>query len=111
MKGIWGLGLAVMLVLGSACGSQSNQPPARQAAEQNQPAKWVTMDGYDASAGLTIREINLWRNYEKRENGISGHAAHGERVKLIRRSGNGVLVETASGQRGWVTYYFIKELK
>lgn len=36
---------------------------------------------------------------------------HGDRVKLIRRKGGGVLVELSHGERGWVTLYFIKEYR
>ena len=34
-----------------------------------------------------------------------------ERVEMLGRSGDGVEIQTADGTRGWVTYWFIKELK
>lgn len=81
-------------------------------SEQKPPAeRFVTLDGYDAATGITIQKINLWKDYNNRRAGISATAQHGEKVKLIRREGDGVLVETKAGKRGWVTYYFIKEFK
>ncbi|MBE7546623.1 MAG: hypothetical protein K8F34_05000 [Candidatus Kuenenia stuttgartiensis] len=79
----------------------------------NQKEQYVTLDGYDAGTNppITIHNINLWNDYKNRSKGISVTAKHGDRVKLIRREGNGVLVETLNGKRGWVTYYLIKELK
>jgi len=42
---------------------------------------------------------------------VVAQVPHGEQVKFIARSGDGILIETKAGQRGWVTYWFIKELK
>lgn len=74
--------------------------------------RWmVTLDGEDTNAGLVIQEINLWKDYNDRAKGIAGKGRHGEEVELVRRAGDGVLVRTGSGVEGWVTYYFIRELK
>lgn len=70
----------------------------------------VTLDGCENGV-LVVRKINIWRNYQNRMEGISTTAKHGEKVKLIRREGDSVLIETASGKRGWLTDYFIKEFK
>ncbi len=76
------------------------------------PTPWyVTLDGYDKDAGITVRDINLWKNYNDRNQGVAGTAKHGEKVKYIRRAGDGVLIELSNGTQGWVTYYFIKEFK
>jgi hypothetical protein len=70
--------------------------------------KFVTIDGTDGD-GTIITPINLWSNYQTRS--FAGKVNHGERVKLIRRDGDGVLIETKTGLQGWVTYFFIKEYK
>lgn len=75
------------------------------------PESFVTIDGYDSASETIVREINLWRDYQDRSMGVSVTARHGEKVKLIRRAGDGILVETKSGKQGWVMYYFIKEFK
>jgi hypothetical protein len=74
--------------------------------DQDQGRK-STVDGYDPSVGDIIDPINLWENYQTRT--YAGKLRHGEIVTLIRREGDGVLIEKNSGLRGWVTYFFIKE--
>jgi hypothetical protein len=95
--------------------SPSPPPPKPQPKQQPKPqpveeVQWVTLDGTE-NGQVMVRTINLWKDYNNRSRGTVGSARHGERVKLIRESGEGVLVETSSGTRGWVTYYFVKELK
>ncbi len=68
----------------------------------------VTIDGTD-DVGDVIPELNLWENYQTRT--WAGRVKHGEKVFFIRREGDGVLVETKSGLKGWITYWFIKEEK
>ncbi len=68
----------------------------------------ITIDGTDTD-GTIIDPINLWSSYETRS--FAGTVRHGEKVKFIRRDGDGILLETRTGQRGWVTYFFIKEYK
>ena len=75
------------------------------------PGQIVTLDGYDATGGITVLWIALWKDYKNRGDGISATANHGEGVKFINREGDGVLVETRDGRRGWVTALFIKEFK
>ena len=70
--------------------------------------KKVTMNGYDPVTKTIISPINLWKNYQTRA--YAGKVSHGEKITLIRREGDAVLVETSSGVQGWVTYWFIKEL-
>ena len=74
------------------------------------PARIVTMSGYDQASGTTIDPINVWDDYQTRAH-VVATVRNGEKVTLIRRSGDGVQIETASGARGWVTYWFIKELQ
>lgn len=68
----------------------------------------LTIDGYDPDSNSIIERINLWSNYETRTR-IVGQVAHGEKVFLVKRAGDGVLVERRDGLRGWLTYWFIKE--
>lgn len=74
-----------------------------------QPAQTVTIDGTD-STGVRIETINVWNNYQTRS-AVVARVRHGERVEMLGRSGDGVEIQTADGTRGWVTYWFIKELK
>jgi hypothetical protein len=67
----------------------------------------LTMDGYDPDTNTTIQKINIWNNYETRT--FAGQVQNGEKVFFIRRQGDGVFIETKSGVKGWVTYFFIKE--
>ncbi|HEY3404957.1 MAG TPA: hypothetical protein VGK59_16320 [Ohtaekwangia sp.] len=69
----------------------------------------LTIDGRDPATGDIIDPLNLWANYETRT--YARKVGHGEIVTLIKREGDGVLIETESGQRGWITYFFIKEYK
>ncbi len=71
--------------------------------------KTVTIDGYDPAADSTIQEINIWGNYVSRS--YAGSVTHGEKVAMLKREGDGVLIKTSDGTTGWVTYRFIKELK
>lgn len=69
------------------------------------------MDGRDAASGATVTSINLWDNYQTRSK-VTGRARHGEQVTLLEQRGDGCEVQTAAGQRGWVTCAnFIKEFK
>ena len=68
------------------------------------------MDGRIEDGSIGVPIINLWDNYQTRSR-VVARVPHGEQVKFIRRSGDGILIETKSGQRGWVTYWFIKEFK
>ena len=108
------LSLGVLIIV--ACERNSNreyrqESEGRAIVTESDSAEWVTLDGYDSASGTTVRTINLWKSYTNRSAGVATRASHGARVKKIRRSGDGILVETAQGKRGWVTYYFIKELK
>ena len=69
----------------------------------------LTMNGRDPATGDIIDPINLWSNYATRT--YAGKVRHGEKVMLVKRDGVGVLVETKSGLKGWVTYLFIEEYR
>ena len=90
---------------------ESNEKDNRKSNEKIDPdyGKELTMDGWDPASQTAIDPINLWTNYENRT--YAGKVHHGEKVWYVKREGDGVLIETKSGNRGWVTYFFIKEFK
>ncbi len=67
----------------------------------------LTIDGWDPASKSVIDPLNLWKDYQSRT--YAGKVRHGEIVTLVKREGDGVLIETKSGLRGWITYFFIKE--
>lgn len=67
----------------------------------------VTINGFDLATNSIIDPINLWGNYETRT--LVGQVHHGEKVYFIKREGEGICIETKSGIKGWVTYFFISE--
>lgn len=69
----------------------------------------LTIDGWDPATNSIIDPLNLWENYETRT--YAGKVRHGNKVWYVRRNGDGILIETKSGQRGWITYFFIREFK
>jgi len=70
----------------------------------------VTIDAYDSASGGLIDPINVWDNYETRRK-IVDKVMHNEKVSMIKREGDGILIRTDRGREGWVTYFFIKEFK
>lgn len=81
----------------------------------------VTLDGYDGTV-LACPTIALWYDWEDRakrspETGLPVVAtvSHGVQVTLIEKDGPACLVEVEAedGQtaRGWVTFWFVRELK
>ena len=72
------------------------------------PPIYLTVDAGE-DCDVLSGHINLWDDYEKRGKPVVNNLKCDERVKLIRRDGRAVLVETSSGKRGWFTYWFIKE--
>lgn len=105
--------LILLVVAGVLCGCGGQKPtstPSGPAPTATEPT-WLTLDGREDDGTLAVTKINLWKDYDNRGAGVAGVGNHGDTVKLIRRSGDGVMIELANGTRGWVTYYFIKEYK
>ncbi len=75
------------------------------------PGQFVSLDGFDASVGITVLTIALWNDYKNSAAGFAGSGRHGDGVKFIKRTGDGILVEISDGRRGWVDAIFIKEFK
>jgi len=110
------ISILILLCISVACTKQKQNPTEKEKTTKNQyedidtsNAKTVTMDGYDPNADVIVEKINIWGNYEKRS--YVGSVLHGEKVKMLKREGDGVLIKTSDGTIGWVTYWFIKELK
>ena len=103
--------IAVIFAIGCGSKEKAEQPPEMSDEVKQLIGKDVTLDGYDASTNMTVEDINIWKDYNNRSLGISTRGKHGQKVKLLNKVGDGVEVETKDGKKGWVTYYFIKELK
>jgi hypothetical protein len=74
-------------------------------------SKTVHVNGFHPENGTFTKEIDIWQDYKHRDRGVATTLTHGTEVKLIRRDGDAVYIEAPDGRRGWVTYYFIRELK
>ena len=85
---------------------EGQKPAAAPAAPEAK--REVTINGRDG--GMVIPQINVWDNYQTRSR-IVATVHHGDKVFLIKQAGRGVLIETSSGQRGWLTKDFIDELR
>lgn len=102
------------------CGQLEGYDPFQQSSESKvestkkaevRPGQIVTLDGYDASVGITVLTISLWNDYRNHAAGFAGMSRHGDGVKFIKRVDDSVLVEVSDGRRGWVSTIFIKEFK
>lgn len=81
---------------------------ADAAVERNRH-RGMTIDARD-EGGVLIGPVNIWDDYASRRR-IIASLSHGTRVLFVRRAGDGVEVELPDGQHGWVSYWFIKELR
>ncbi len=109
------LGMATLLIFLVACGARSAVPPTPVPTPVPMPiptealVQIVTIAGLDEQ-GNDISPINVWDNYQTRGKVVT-KVSTGDQVTLIERQGNGVLIETSGGVRGWVTFSFIRELR
>ena len=70
----------------------------------------VTFDGSEG-AHLVCPIINVWKDWGDRSQGTVISVQHGAQGKLLERTGDKCKVQTAGGQVGYVTFYFLKEEK
>ncbi len=54
--------------------------------------------------------MNVWEKYGVPGVPVVTTVNEGDKVKLIRREGDGVLIETRDCKRGWMDYGLIQEL-
>lgn len=95
----------------TAAPTPSPLPTATPSPKSTPPVTFMTIDGYDPASDSIVDPINVWQDYENRDAGIATQVHHGDKVKFIQRKGDGILIETLDGTQGWVTYWFVKELK
>jgi len=70
----------------------------------------ITFDGHEGSR-LACPVINVWNDYDDRwGKGIAFGVKHGSTGVLLERKGDACKVR-AGDKVGWLTFYFIKELK
>ena len=75
--------------------------------------KQITFDGYDG-ADLVVKRIAIWRDYDDRAKGMYCAVRHEHPGILLERKGQACKVRVnwmGKEYTGWVTYWFIKELK
>jgi hypothetical protein len=93
--------LVIIAALLTSCGATTEAVPAT--------APIVTISGDDGTGGI-IDPINVSATYKPR--GATVARVHpGDKVTMLRRDGDGVLIQTSDGTQGWVTYWFIVGLK
>ena len=79
----------------------------------NDSEQSVTFDGYDG-LDLAVKRINIWRDYYNRAKGTVCQVRHGHKGILLGREGDACKVRVdwmGATYEGWVTFYFLKELK
>lgn len=92
-----------ILVMSTLAGGRSSTPSTT--------AEIVTINARDETgAPLPGGLVNVWDNYQTRTRVVT-KCADGERVTMLGRAGDGVEIRTGSGAHGWVTYWFIRELR
>lgn len=100
----------VLVLLLTACGATPavSTPVAMPLQPTDAPVQMVTITGYDPAAQVDISPVRVWDNYQTRLK-VVGTVKTGDKVKLIRRDGTGVLIELDSGVQGWLTDSFIQK--
>jgi len=107
-KTIFWVFVGVLLLLFVAGVNMSGGASA-PAATNSTAVRYVTIDGSDGVGGV-IDPLNLWNDYDTRA-AVVGHVRPNEQVQLVETRGDGVLVQTSVGVRGWISRQFIKELE
>ncbi len=111
------LTLLVTTMLIAGCGmpqilsALSGKPEAQSRQTELAPGQLLTLDGLDPSTGVLVLRIPLRKDLSSPPSGLIATLNHGDQVKFVQRDADNVFVETRDGRRGWVTSYFIKELK
>jgi hypothetical protein len=74
------------------------------------PIRAVTIAAHDPTSGTPMASIHVWRDLNDHSAGAVGQISDGTPVKLIRRVGDGALIQLPDGTQGWVNVTFIAEL-
>ena len=77
----------------------------------NKLPEYVTIDTWDYATGKFIKKISVWKNYEKRSDGIVKKLKHGKRVRLISKKGMRLEIKAGWRKTGFITTWFTKEFK
>ena len=72
--------------------------------------KQITFDGYDGP-DLVCPFINIWKDLDDRGEGIAAVVSHDDIGDLRWQQGEKCKVVTKDGTEGYVTFFFIRELK
>jgi len=111
------LAFIAITVIISGCGtlpilsSLSGKSEPEFSQPELMPGQLLTLDGLDSGTGLLVLRISLRKEPAGSSTAVIATANHGEPVKFVQRDAENVLVETKDGRRGWVSTWFIKELK
>ena len=102
--------LVACVVLALLARTEDTEPTGATEVATTRVVTWVIMDGTIEDGSLGVPIINVWNDYETRASVVC-RVKHDERVQMVERSGDGVLIVCPDGTEGWVTYWFIRELK
>lgn len=102
------VGVIGIVLLGTVCrfgGGSRSSSPSRSASPTAEIASINARDetGELLPGGL----VNIWDDYQSRGR-VVARCKDGERVTVLRRSGNGVQIKTSDGVTGWVSDWFLK---
>src|SRR5262245_32620823 len=75
-----------------------------------EPIRPVTIYAHDPTSGTAMPPIHVWRDLNNHSAGAVAQITDGASVKLIRRVGDGALIQLPDGTQGWVNVTFIAEL-
>lgn len=102
------VGVIGIVLLATVCrcgGGSSSRSPSRSASPTAEVASINARDetGELLPGGL----VNVWDDYQSRSR-VVARCKDGERVTVLRRSGDGVQIKTSGGVTGWVSDWFLE---
>lgn len=106
---VWGWLALVAVVLLVVWNVRPPAQPAAPAPAPAQPARSMTVTGFDPASNADISPVNVWDDYQSRSR-VVGQVRTGDHVLVLRQDGDGVLVQLTNGRQGWVSRWFIKGL-
>jgi len=98
--------LVAVLLLGSMCRCGARTPSGSE--RSGSTTEHATINAKDEYGDpLPGGVVNVWDDYETRGR-VVARCKDGERVTVLRRSGNGVQIRTSGGATGWVSEWFLR---